>query len=125
MVTNLSDNIISTGKELLQRLDRAGLSIDAAFWMYSSDSERWRLVFALPAVSQSGPKQFYKLIQSLLKFPDRPISLNDISILDSSAPLIKLFRVAIKTGPGISAIRFTQNFINNVLIEDAFIYRLT
>jgi hypothetical protein len=35
-------------------------------------------------------------------------------------------RTAIQTGPGtgVSGIRFTQNMVNNVLIEDAYIYRL-
>jgi hypothetical protein len=38
--------------------------------------------------------------------------------------MLSLLRVAISTGPGISGIRFTHNTINNVLIEDAYIYRL-
>jgi hypothetical protein len=125
MVTVLSPDIIQMGKQLLERLDKAQFSIKAAFWLYSSDSNRWRLVFASPSVAQSGPKQFYRAIQSnLLRSPHRDISLSDVAVVDSSAPLILLLATAIRTGPGISDIRFTHNFINGVLVEDAYIYRL-
>jgi hypothetical protein len=53
------------------------------------------------------------------------IPLKDITILDSNDSLITLLRLAIKTGDGISGIRFSQNVINGTLIEDAYIYRIT
>jgi hypothetical protein len=48
-----------------------------------------------------------------------------VSIAKKDDPLLKLLRIAIKTGPGISNIRFSRNTINGVIIEDAYIYRLT
>jgi len=53
------------------------------------------------------------------------IPLKDIAVIDSNDPLIKLLRVAIKTGGGISGIRFTKNVINGTPIEDAYIYRIS
>jgi hypothetical protein len=38
--------------------------------------------------------------------------------------LVQLLRPVIGTGPGICGIRLTQNVIDGVLIEDAYIYRL-
>ena len=39
------------------------------------------------------------------------------------APVVALLRTAIRTGPGISGIRFKNNVIDGTLIEDAYIYR--
>ena len=122
MVTVLSPDMLQMGRELLERLDKAQLPVDAALWLFSNDSNRWRLVFASSSVPLIGPKQFYRVIQTnLLRFPHRDISISDVVVLDASAPLIQLLKTAIKSG---SDIRFTHNFINNVLIEDAYIYRL-
>jgi hypothetical protein len=57
---------------------------------------------------------------------DQPkIPLKDVTVIDSNDSLISLLRVAIKTGDGMSGIRFTNNVINGALIEDAYIYRVT
>ena len=52
------------------------------------------------------------------------ISLDDIAVSKPKNPLLKLLKIAIKTGPAISGIRFTNNVINGQLIKDAHIYRL-
>jgi hypothetical protein len=52
------------------------------------------------------------------------LSLQNISLVSPNDDLVKLLKAAIKTGPGVSNIRFTGNVINNVFIEDAYIYRV-
>ncbi len=57
---------------------------------------------------------------------DQPkVQLKDVSVIDSNDPLIALLRLAVVTGEGISNIRLKQNVINGVLIEEAYIYRLS
>jgi hypothetical protein len=53
------------------------------------------------------------------------IALKDITVLDSNDSLIKLLKVAMKTGTGMHNMRFTGNVINGIPIEDTYIYRLT
>ncbi len=52
------------------------------------------------------------------------ISLKDIIVLSPKDDPIALVAKMIRTGPGLSGIRFTKNVINNKLIEDAYIYRI-
>ena len=124
----LTDTMISAGKELTRRLDAAGFRVDASLWSYSPESNSWHLIIASPEIKLRGPRRTYSKIQSILsKAPKarEEISLSDISVVESNAPLIKLLRVAIKTGRTISDIRFSRNTINGVFIEDAYIYRIT
>ena len=68
-------------------------------------------------------KQIQKAI-SKLKNEVTELSLEDVALAKPQAPIVEVMKTAIKTGPGISGIRFSQNVINGVLIEDAYIYRL-
>ena len=125
MVNLLTDNMIRVGRELIEYLDDKNLSINSAFWFYSSESNNWKLLLSSPKVRQNGPRYLYKLIQrALLTFPERHLSLSDISVLDDRNHMINNLKGAIHTGKGFSDIRFTHNFVNGVLIEDAYIYRL-
>jgi hypothetical protein len=125
---SLSSEMISAGAELTRRLDEARFIVSASLWLYMSDANTWRFIIASPEVRTQGLKKAYKQIQSVVsRIPkDQPkIELKDITLVDSKDPIISLLRVAIKTGDGISGIRFSQNMINGVLIEDAYIYCLT
>lgn len=123
----LSDAMIESGAKLVQKLDESGILPDAAFWLYFPDVQKWKLVFAEVKLGTVGPKEIYKRIQetmSSLGEEIREISLDDVALAKPQAPIVALLRVAIRTGPGISGIRFTGNVINGTLVEDAYIYRL-
>jgi hypothetical protein len=126
---SLSETMISAGAELVRRLDDVRLIVSGALWFYETDSNSWRLIIASPEVRTRGLKSVYKQIQSVVTAipEDQPkISLKDISVLDSNDPLVSLMKIAVRrTGDTISGIRFSRNMINGVVIEDAYIYRLT
>lgn len=124
--TVLVEKDIQEGKRLIEALDKADFQAEAAMWFYLTDSDEWRLLIASPFVEKNGPKKAYSFIQSVLAqlSPSSEIPLKDISVLSPKDQLISLLRTAIRTGPGISGIRFTRNVINNRLIEDAYIYRI-
>ena len=125
---SLSSEMISAGAELTQRLDNSRFIVSASLWFYIPETNVWRFVIGSPEVRIGGPKKAYKQVQSVLsRIPeDQPkIPLKDITVIDSKDPLIMLLKSAITTGDEIAGIRFTHNVINSVVIEDAYIYRLT
>lgn len=125
---NLTTEMIEFGSDLIKGLDTSPLDIRAALWLYHSDTDYWRLVFATPAVVEDGPTKVYKKVQSTFKkLTKKPmlISLSDIAVVELDHPLVSILSIAIKTGPGISDIRFSNNTINGHVIDDAYIYRLT
>ena len=50
--------------------------------------------------------------------------LDTVGLLDSSDQIVGLLQQEVKTGPGISRIRFSRNAINGHFIDDALIYRI-
>jgi hypothetical protein len=127
--SNLTSNRITAGETLVRKLDASGLSPDAAFWLYDSELGSWKLVIAEMKVREEGSKRIYKQIQKHLgelgKSGAERLNLDDIYLLPREAPIVALIRSAIRTGPGISGIRFTKNVVNGRLIDDAYIYRST
>lgn len=125
--STLTKEMIESGKALIMKLDDSNVQPDAAFWFFFSDIQQWKLVLAEVKVGEQGPKQVYKTIQGVIsQFSDElgDLSLDYITLAKPDAPIVKLLRVAIRTGAGISGIRFKNNVINGTVIEDAYIYRL-
>jgi len=126
VITALDDRLIEGGLRLLKQLDDADVFVDAALWFYFTDKEAWKLLLSLPEAIGGGPRAAYKVIQEAIsKLADLPFSLDDVTVAQPDAPVLRLLRIAISTGPGISGIRFTNNVVNGQLIQDAYIYRLT
>jgi hypothetical protein len=124
----LTPQLIQEGADLVQALDAAGLTPDAAFWLYSPDINAWKLVLADVKVGSQGPREVYRQIQRTLRALSDKItilSLDDVVAAKPDAPVVSVLKkVARRAGPGIGGIRFSQSMIDGVLIEDAYIYRL-
>ena len=121
----LTDIRIQHGRQLIEGIDSLNLSLKAALWLYDSSIDKWRLILSFPMLHQRGTRYFYKTVQSLLlKFPERIISLQDISIIDYNETFITLLKGAIKIGPGPATARFTNSFINGIRVDDALVYRM-
>jgi hypothetical protein len=123
----LTSAMVEAGAELTRKLDESGLPTTAALWLFVPDMNEWRLLFASPEVSTQGPRKVYERVRLAseelgAKASAAPLSV--IGLLDENAELVKLLRIAIRTGPGISRIRFSKNVINGHFIEDALIYRV-
>ena len=127
VIQTLSDEMISAGELLTRLLEQAQFPFSASLWFLTRE-RTWRFLIASPEVTIRGPRWAYRQVQSVVsKIPtaESKIALKDITVLDSNDPLIKLLKVAIRTGSGIHNIRFTGNVINGIPIEDTYIYRLT
>lgn len=128
LVSNvISDEMIRAGEALLSQLDKSKWPVSAALWFLDADSQRWKFLLASPRVEAGGPKKaYFDILDALAELPkDAPrIALKDVTVLDPKNSLIQLLKSAVKTGTGISDIRFSGNTINGHFIEDAYIYRL-
>ena len=115
------------GRRLLQDLDTSGWRPGASLWLFVPEAGQWRLILADADLGATGPKNAYSQVLDALKRvapPEHALSLRDIAVVEPGHPLLRVLRSAVRTGPGISGIRFSKNVINGHYIEDAFIYRL-
>lgn len=123
---NLTKELIDAGATLVQKLDERGLAPDAAFWLFSPEDQTWKLLLTEVKLAKKGPKAAYSEIQKVLEkyaneFAD--LRLDDLVLEKPDARIVELIRKAVRTGPGISGIRFKNNVIDGTLIDDAYIYR--
>ncbi len=131
--TELVAGQIGAGALLINALEGSEFTVSAAMWFYLPENSEWRFIIASPYVDKNGPKKSYEFIQNILDglpnnisaslYQPLPsyISLNNISLVGPNYELVKLIRTAIRTE---TPIRFRKNVINNILIEEAFIYRM-
>jgi hypothetical protein len=120
-----TDQMKDSGRQIIEELDRVDFDVVAAFWLYSSEFNEWRLMIASPVVDASGPKAAYTIVQEALKrfsFDPSVLALHNISVLGRDDPLVHLFRNAIRF-PGLGGTRLTRYRVSGVFIEDAYIYR--
>jgi len=124
--TTLVERDLEAGATLIRALDQAGWIPSAALWFYLPDDEVWRLILALPEDGGLRQQDAYRRLADVLETNglSEALSVDDVGLARPDDQMLTLLRHAISTGPGISGIRFTHNTINNVLIEDAYIYRL-
>jgi len=117
---------IEEGKKLLKILDNSSIKITSAFWLYLTDIEEWRLMLATKLIEEVGPQKAYtQLLENTNRHKDTiDIPLEAITLISPNDPLNLLLKSAIKTGPGISGVRFSGNVINGVLIKDSYLYRI-
>jgi len=122
---SLSNEMIESGKSVLEDLDRRRFRVDAALWLYVTDSNEWRLLLATPKVHIDGPKKAYKrLLQTLRDSGVHGVTYDNVAVVDSRDPLIQLLRRAVSKNRSMNGIRFSRYTINGQFIEDAYIYRM-
>lgn len=123
----LTDAMIEAGEELTTELEKRGLRVAAAFWLFVPELNEWRIFFASPDVDSRGPRSVYEIVQQVLdqlETKAAAIPLSVVFLLGADADLVRLLKVAVRTGPSVNRIRFSKNVINGQFIEDALIYRV-
>lgn len=126
VVDTLSPDLVKGGENLLRELDDANANVRAAVWFYFPEEGLWKLLLSFPNLEKEGPKAAYARVQrALTKLGEKQAPhLDDVAVAKPNAPLLQLLKTTIRTGPGISGIRFSNNVINGQLVPDAYIYRL-
>ncbi len=121
----LVDSYILEGKTLIENLDRAGFPVYSAVWILDMASETWKLLIATPKIDDVGPHETYRQISEQMTGLNE-VLLKDLVAVSPNNDLISLLRSVISTERNaIIGTRFTGNTINNFLIPDAYIYRLS
>lgn len=120
----LVDSQIADGARIVGALDNAGVRLDAALWLYTSDTGSWRLLLATPLVDTAGPARTYQRVQSALARMDLDHLLSSVSAVSPRSPFIRALRRAFRTGPGIASIRLTASTIDGTYVDDAHLYRV-
>ena len=134
----LTPDMVAAGLELTRRLrDRSDFDLVCSLWLYTSESNSWKLVVATPLAESPGPLYVYRLIQGLIRgeWPaELEFDLAMISVLRSNHPFVTGLRSlghfeiqelppGPRPGPTVAVPKkITSTRIQDVFIEDARVY---
>lgn len=117
--TALVDQNIEAGRQFVMLLDELGIKVHAAFWLYRSDTERWRLVIVCDEAAKGSRDLYLKAINAGTTM--------DLAMVEFQPTSSRFYQNLSQTLhiEGLSDARVSQCTFNGVYIEDALIYRLS
>jgi hypothetical protein len=79
----LLPEVIEEGRRLVKAVRDSGVEITAAFWLYETEPEKWRLVLVSPTYDREGPREGYSQLSSVFDSMAPPIrfELTNVSFL--------------------------------------------
>ncbi len=114
------------GPKFVEALDASNFDYLAAFWLYQSEFDDWRLYIATPLVKKIGSKETYRLIQPILAKlqPPLDLSLSNITVISPDEPVVRVLRKVYHVDRGQRAVYVRRSMFEGVVIEGAIIYRM-
>ena len=118
----LTEDMVEAGEALLRELDKSGVPIAAAIWVWYVEDPEWRLMCAAPELGD-----FYHEMESALeKLSPKHHDILDMSVgyaLEGSELARGL--KAIDPLPGIHRKRLRKTPLGSHYIQDGLLYRAT
>jgi hypothetical protein len=121
----LVETDVEASRMLVSFLEERGFALKAALWVYYSDAERWRFVVC-PTEQRENVTTFYRDFAKAITAAGAPpdlLRLDRVDIVKDSSPLVGQLGKVLRIEGG-STVRFTNNVINGVFLEDALILKL-
>jgi hypothetical protein len=120
----------SAGLALLQELVDEGFEIKAAYWLYLSEPDDWRLHIALPMYDAEGPKATYNAFQAALstavaagKISDGDIDLIDTTAVSPKNPLARAVSKITINSPKEGYL-ISRSSVDGIWVDQAYVYRI-
>lgn len=121
--TALVNEDIAAGRAVVEALDSGGFPVAAAFWLYDSERDVWKLWIGTPRAVKDLQKAFMKVGEILSSTTDREVlDLSRIRLVTPDDPMVRAIGSVIHM-KGLSDVRLKSNLANGIYIEDALIYR--
>ena len=117
--------LVAEGQSLIRHLDEGKLKPRGAVWVYSSDTDSWKL-WIVPSASVTDKAEFYRVISETIsqhrdEMPSLDVSFVELKSADHPAVqgLEKIFRM-----DGLGAATISNNRLNGFFMPDGVVLRL-
>ena len=117
--------LVADGKTLIQLMDKAGMTPRAALWVYSSDTDSWKL-WVVPDISVGSKEEFYRRLARVISDNRACLPEFDIGKVEYKAadhPVVRGMTSAIRV-EGLGQVRMTNNMLNGVYLPDGIVLRM-
>jgi hypothetical protein len=114
--------LVDAGHQLMTLLEQDGIPVRAAVWMYSADTNTWKL-WIVPHTSITEKRDFYRRVATIIsknRTVLQGLDASDVEMIESNHPAMRalrsLFHVTKK-----SSVHLSNNLIGGVYLQDAII----
>lgn len=116
----LTDEQITDGELFIEQLTKAGITVDVAFWVRTTDGDSCYLYIALPIVDRDGLAAAYRTVfAELARNSPRSISRSDIRLVGS---LNVTAQEALSYRNHHLPPKFGGRKLGELIIDEAYIY---
>jgi len=124
----LVESLVTESVKLVEELDNAGDSPSNVLWYFFADAEEWRLVVAGPPFDLLLPKDeneaYLKVAKAITKANLDSLSIADVKLVRTDAPLLVATRFALTTQPrSLLRAHFRDNVFNGVFVKEMLVMR--
>jgi hypothetical protein len=117
---------IDRGAEVLTALDKAGLKIRVAMWLYADEYEDWRLVLSGPDLDNVGLRDAYGRVHEALDAAGIPReNVPTLFLLPMTDPFIKGLRRSYAKANHLEGKRIGPRTVGDRWVEGSYLYRIT
>lgn len=120
----LTKEMIDAGAELLRDIEGWPLELSAAFWLFFSEADEWRLVLVSSRVDTDGPLKLYAKLSDLLYNGTEKkygLDLSNISLFSPGEPLVRA-AASVSKLYDLTGKRLARGNFNGVYVEDIYVY---
>lgn len=120
-----TDLLVTEGQNLIRRLDEGKIRPRGAIWVYSSDTDDWRL-WIVPAKGLTDKFELYRITSETLSAHRAEIPTLDVSSIDFKTdehPAIRGLGQFLHL-EGIGAAHFRNNMLNGFFMPDGVVLRM-
>lgn len=107
---------IQAGRELIARLKNAGVQIEGAFWSFTPEIDRWKLLIASRDAKSGGTGLYRKMLDV-----GGTLDVSSVQFVSPLSPLYKALENATRHRPA-GDIRISQSMVDGVYVDDALVY---
>lgn len=131
----LTEEMLDSGRELIRALRDRQINVTACFWLYSAETNDWKLAVSFPQVRDEGPRKAYEIIQSVVRpkglsqfEPERfkrllRLFLDDVIVYSPSHQLVRSIS-EVSLDPHWAGTRLKRSRIGDTYFDDVYIYDL-
>jgi hypothetical protein len=117
---------LEQGSQILGILDRAGIKVKVALWVYFTEYEGWRLVLAGRPFDAMPLREAYGLVHQALRAAGiGPESEPVFMIFAMDDPFVKALRRLFGKARRVEGIRLGGDTIGDRDVEEGYVYRIT
>ena len=114
---------VDDGRRFAERFAADGNSLQAAFWVETSEEGLWFLYLVTDLVSREGPAAAYRAVHaSLRKLGDAGIISAEIKVISPTDPIAQDVLAIMSRHPGRPANRFAGENLGSMEVEQVYIY---